>query len=141
MLDLLTDVGQLAVPVLVVLAGGSSVLGMWLKSRESRKAGVIDADVTERKNSGDLALEISRDLRDRLVDVEDERDKDRERLTQLERVNLTLARDVETFRAALVDATLALDDMVEWEKAGAKPPAPHRLSTITWRLKRAISKE
>lgn len=132
---------QVFLPLALVLAGGGSALSVWLKARASRRAGVREADVADRKNSGDLALELIRDLRSTVARVEGDRDEDRARISQLERVNLELSRDVEIFRSAVVDATHALDDMVEWEKNGAQPPAPHRLSAITWRLKRAITKE
>ncbi|HCS2945839.1 TPA: hypothetical protein OQU49_004459, partial [Shigella flexneri] len=75
----LTELLPLITPVLLVLAGGGGVIGMWIKSRESVKAGVTDADVTRQENSGKLALEISRDLYDRIGALETGRDEDRQR--------------------------------------------------------------
>lgn len=121
-------------PIVVVLVSGTSVVGVYLQGRASRAVGVREADVQERRDSGEMALEIARDLRGEAI-------RDRERIGQLESVNAELARDVQSFRDAVNDAARALDELADWEAAGAEPPAPHRVSNIARRLKRAIGKE
>ena len=119
---------NLIAPAVIALATGG---GFWtyLQSRESKKAGVKEHDVTEKRDAGALALELAETLAK-------DRDKDRARLDEIERENVRLTGMLEHFQVVIGEVVHMLSEVVAWEQAGSPPPPPYRLSNILAQLLR-----
>lgn len=116
-------------PILAVALGGSGFLVALLKAHRDRKAGVREQDVADKRDSGDLALRLAKNLAE-------DRDKDRARLDRIERENIRLTAVLEHFRVVIGEVVHMLTELVEWEQAGSPPPPPHRLSHVLAQLTR-----
>lgn len=128
------------IPLVVAVLGGGGVSAV-LQARASRQVGVREQDVTADKNSGDLALELVRELRAQIKDLEAGRIEDRVALEQQDIRGRRLEGVLEQINRVLAETIAALDDLIRWETSGSTPPAPWRLADIRARLARLLPQE
>lgn len=111
---------EAAVAVIVALGGGG---GAWslLKLRGARDQGATTGDVDA--STGAQALHLALDLQTKVDALESE-------LATYKRTTERTARLLSRIAMGLEVAAVRLRDLVEWERAGAKPPPPHDLHVI-----------
>lgn len=131
---------DLVIPLAVAILGGGGV-GAIIQARTSGKVGVREQDVAADKNSGDLALELVRELRAQIKELEDDRRTDREELERQDARGRRLEGVLDQINRVLAETIAALDDLIRWETDGSQPPPPWRLADIRARLARLLPKE
>lgn len=136
----MSDLPDWLAGVLVALIGTGG-LGAILQARTSRQIGVREHDVAEEKNSGDLALELVRELRAQIAHLEEGRDRDHAAIEKQEKRGHRLEAILTRVNAVLEETVTALDDLIRWQATGATPPPPWRLEDIRARLARLLPKE
>lgn len=136
-------VGDLPDWVIAAVVGvlGTGGIGALQQARTSRQIGVREQDVVADKNSGDLALELIRDLRGQIKDLQDQGKVDATNIEAQDRRGRRLEAVLERINDGLRETVAALDDLIHWQATGAIPPPPWRLEDLRARLARLMPKE